>query len=214
MGMAPETTERVFEPFFTTKPEGKGTGLGLSQVYGFVQQSGGRIAIDSLLGKGTAVRIYLPLVSAEAGSVEKVSSNPTRAYSASEAILVVEDDPDVAEIVLSILNDAGYSTYLANNSREALSLLNTAREVDLLFTDLIMPGGMNGVELARAARELRPAMKILLTSGYTAVAGVGEAATREGFPLILKPYRQHELVDIIRTVLDGRINHTPRETAA
>jgi signal transduction histidine kinase/FixJ family two-component response regulator len=201
-GMSPEVIDRVFEPFFTTKPEGKGTGLGLSQVYGFVQQSGGRIAIETELGKGTAIHIYLPLVEGKKDGVEHCRTKQTTRTAGSETILVVDDDADVREIVVSMLEHAGYKIKIASNGVEALSVLKTDQVVDLLFTDLVMPGGITGIRLARAAQELRSGINILLTSGYTAAAGITDEAMRDGFPLVLKPYRQHELIASIRSVLD------------
>ena len=203
LGMTTETRERVFEPFFTTKAEGKGTGLGLSQVYGFVKQSGGRILVESAVGTGTAVQIYLPLVSGEEVGVEEVDTKRANVKIPSATILAVEDDTDVADIVLSVLNEAGFDTHVARSGNDALAFLDAGSSVDLLFTDLVMPGGMNGIELARAARGRRPGLKVLLTSGYAAAAGVTDDASRHGFPLILKPYRQHELIEVIRTLLDG-----------
>jgi signal transduction histidine kinase/FixJ family two-component response regulator len=201
-GMSPDVVDRVFEPFFTTKPEGKGTGLGLSQVYGFVQQSGGRIAIETELGKGTAIHIYLPLVEGKKDSVEHCQTKQSTRTAGSETILVVDDDADVREIIVSMLEHAGYKIKIASNGVEALSVLKTDQVVDLLFTDLVMPGGITGVQLAHAAQELRPGINILLTSGYTAAAGITDDAMRDGFPLVLKPYRQHELITSIRSVLD------------
>lgn len=208
-GMPADIVDRVFEPFFTTKPDGKGAGLGLSQVYGFVQQSDGGVAIDTELGRGTAIRIYLPLIAAEETRVEQVGSPRTRLSTGSETILVVEDDLEVAEIVLSMLQGAGYRTLAANSGADALSILDTDDDIDLLFTDLVMPGGISGIELARTARERRPGIKVLLASGYTAAPGVKDEATRDGIPFVLKPYRQHDLVAIIRTVLDGAAMDAP-----
>lgn len=203
-GMSPAIVERVFEPFFTTKPAGKGTGLGLSQVYGFVQQSGGRIAIKSAPGKGTAVRIYLPLATGEEAPPDHPGLNQDAIHTGSETILVVEDDSDVTEIVLSMLENAGYRVLTAANALAALSILESNRDVDLLFTDLVMPGGISGAELARTVRELYPNIKLLLTSGYTTAPDVVEEAARDGVLFVLKPYRQRELLTTVRVVLDGR----------
>jgi CheY-like chemotaxis protein len=201
-GMPAELVERAFEPFFTTKPIGKGTGLGLSQVYGFVRQSDGRVELESCLGKGTAVRIYLPLHSAPSRpEPERETAEPAPQSAAAETILVVEDDPDVRDIALSNLEDLGYRTLVAPNGAEALAMLSRTPEVDLLFTDLVMPGGVSGRELARAACRLRPGLKVLLTSGY-AVPSEDDGA-HEDFPLIPKPYRQRDLAAKIRDVLDG-----------
>ena len=201
-GMPPEVVERAFEPFFTTKAAGKGTGLGLSQVYGFVRQSGGRVAIDSETGAGTTIRIYLPLVSGTgARSDQGVERTGTAPILGSETILVVEDDPDVVEVALSLLAGLGYRTVLARNGAEALAILDSTEELDLLFTDLVMPGGISGTDLARAARERRPGIKVLLTSGYAALEQADDVAQQE-LPFISKPYRQQSLAATIRTVLD------------
>jgi signal transduction histidine kinase len=204
-GMAPETVARVFEPFFTTKAVGKGTGLGLSQVYGFVKQSGGHIEIESAPAAGTTVRLYLPLAEGEAASRPSFRENRAAQDGAvgSETVLVVEDDPDVLEMVLTSLNDLGYRTIVARNGAEAMAVLESATPIDLLFTDLVMPGGIGGAVLAREARRLRPDIKILLTSGYSA----RPAAAGDGLPgdsqLISKPYRQRELALKIRAVLES-----------
>ncbi|HJU20067.1 MAG TPA: ATP-binding protein [Stellaceae bacterium] len=201
-GMPAELVGRAFEPFFTTKPMGKGTGLGLSQVYGFVRQSDGRVELESGLGKGTAVRIYLPLHSAPPRPTPgREAAEPAPRSAAAETILVVEDDPDVRDIALSNLEGLGYRTLVAQNGAEALAMLNRNPEVDLLFTDLVMPGGVSGRELARAACRLRPGLKILLTSGYAAPSE--DDGAHEDFPLIPKPYRQRDLAAKIRDVLDG-----------
>ena len=200
-GMTPEVADRVFEPFFTTKPQGKGTGLGLSQVYGFVEQSGGRVVIDTAVGQGTAVQIFLPATTGSSMMAE-VHSKEISKTSASETILVVEDDPDVAEIVVSMLQTAGYHILTARNGAEALKKISGPEQIDLVFTDLVMPGGMSGMELARAARKSRPGLKVLLTSGYAANTGAADEVARDGLAIIVKPYRYNDLITILRSVLD------------
>jgi signal transduction histidine kinase/CheY-like chemotaxis protein len=204
-GMPAEIVERVFEPFFTTKPPGKGTGLGLSQVYGFVRQSGGRIELDSSPGQGTAVRIYLPLSGKSQpgpGLVDPAGAEPATHNAGSETILIVEDDADVLDIALSMLDHLGYRTHVAHNGAEALELLARTSDVDLLFADLVMPGGIGGAVLARAARELRPDLKILLTSGHMTMDAAVDAHSHEGFALIRKPYHRSDLAVAVRSVLD------------
>jgi len=206
---------RVFDPFFTTKPVGKGTGLGLSQVHGFVHQSGGRIEIDSAPDKGTRVRLYLPLISGENAKPEHTSHEDIIPQTGAETILIVEDDPDVTEMILASLESLGYRVLHAGNGREALAVLQRNKQVDLLFTDLVMPGGMSGTQLIAAARQIRPQLKVLLTSGYAAhPAAVTDDGLREELPLISKPYQLRDLAAAIRAVLAGSSTlPRPREPA-
>jgi signal transduction histidine kinase/ActR/RegA family two-component response regulator len=202
-GISSDIVERVFEPFFTTKPEGKGTGLGLSQIYGFVKQSGGSIALKSDPGHGTSVSLYLPLTKRSEEIVEAFAESAVSRTSGSETILVVEDNTDVAEVVVSMLETVGYNVLVADNAASALSILEKRHRVDLLFTDLVMPGRMNGLQLARAAKKLRPEIKVALASGYAGSAGFPDEAGCEGFLFIQKPYRQNNLTASIRSALDG-----------
>jgi PAS domain S-box-containing protein len=208
-GMDADVLARAFEPFYTTKDIGKGTGLGLSQVYGFAKQSGGGALIESRPGFGTTVRIYLPRkegVVADQGEEragELFAAPPVRA-----TVLVVEDDPDVREMVVAVLSDLGYRTLVAPTGPEALALLRNENSVDLLFTDIVMPAGMSGIDLARAANRLRPDLKVLLTSGY---AGAVRAAPsdRPEFPLLAKPYQVPALETKLREVL-GQVRQSRR----
>jgi CheY-like chemotaxis protein len=152
-GMPPEILERVFEPFFTTKEVGKGTGLGLSQVYGFVNQSGGQVRLDSVVGRGTRVRLYLPAETQARPEAERAAA--TLAEGGHETILLVEDHAEVRAMAESILVELGYRVVLARTGVEALDILIAGEPVDLLFTDVVMPGGLNGLELAREARGSR-----------------------------------------------------------
>ncbi len=201
-GMSADVVERAFEPFYTTKEVGKGTGLGLSQVYGFAKQSGGAARIESTVGKGTTVRIHIPRAErqAESGAISQEGLRKTTPARAK--ILVVEDDPDVREMIVGILSDLGYQTLVATNGPEALAILNQDRSVDLLFTDIVMPAGMSGTELARQASCLRPDLKVLLSSGYTREANQRRLARAE-FPFIAKPYRPTTLGKKLEEVLAG-----------
>ena len=201
-GMSPAVMARAFEPFFTTKGEGRGTGLGLSQVYGWVKQSGGHIKIYSELGHGTTIKLYLPRAGLNARSAA-VQAEPAEApVPGSEKVLVVEDNPKVRATVLRQLADLGYSTLQAEDGESALDLVRAGTPFDLLLTDVVMPGGMTGYELAEQARSLRPGLRILFTSGYTELAAASTQPGRPG-PLLSKPYRKRDLGKAVRAVLDG-----------
>jgi PAS domain S-box-containing protein len=198
-GMPPEVRDRVFEPFFTTKEVGKGTGLGLSMVYGFVRQSGGYIAVDSAPDAGTTVALYLPKATQEPDA--EVNANPTPAIpGGSERILVVDDNEDLLNVTSAKLTAFGYRVLCARNSVEAIQILESGREIDLLFSDVVMPNGMNGVELAREARRLNKGIKVLLTSGYAGNVLEQHGALDE-FPIIDKPYRLADLAWRLRSIL-------------
>ncbi|MBV8504422.1 MAG: PAS domain S-box protein [Alphaproteobacteria bacterium] len=201
-GMTADVLERAFEPFYTTKEVGKGTGLGLSQVYGFAKQSGGGARIESKVGKGTTVRIYIPRADGQAASGADQHEDLHETPPAAATILVVEDDPDVREMIVGILSDLGYQTLVATNGPEALAILNDGHSVDLLFTDIVMPAGMSGTDLARQASRLRPDLKVLLSSGYTREANQWRSARAE-FPFIAKPYRPTTLGKKLEAVLAG-----------
>ncbi|HEY1386447.1 MAG TPA: PAS domain-containing protein [Dongiaceae bacterium] len=202
-GMSAEVMERCFEPFYTTKGVEKGTGLGLSMVYGFVKQSGGHIKIYSELGHGTSVKIYLPRAG-EDGVTARAATAGASATTGSELILMVEDNKDLRTVAVKQLSDLGYRTLEADNARIALQMLAAHPEIDLLFTDIIMPGGMTGTELAREARRLYPRLRILLTSGYTARAMANGFHDIEGLELLNKPFRKRDLAQKLRSVLDRR----------
>ncbi len=199
-GMPAETLERIFEPFYTTKEVGKGSGLGLAQVWGFVTQSGGRISVDSALGRGTTFTLLLPVTEMAPAAAAKPEAAPTLQRGA-EKILVVEDDDDVRVMTAATLQELGYDTVIARDGAEALATLDKGEAIALLFSDYVMPG-MTGAELARAAREQRPDLKVLLTSGYAKHAELRDGNSADGFPLLAKPYRVEELATKIRTVLE------------
>jgi signal transduction histidine kinase len=200
-GMARAVSEKAFEPFFTTKETGKGSGLGLSQVYGFVRQSGGFVTLDSQEGQGTEVVMYLP-PSGQPTSARQVHierSDPKRGRG--ENILLVEDDPSLLAVTIEMLNGLGYHVITASDATGALEILKRGDRVDLVFTDVVMPGGRTGVQLAVEARAMRPDIKVLLTSGYT-----GEALARhqtEALPLIEKPFREEELAARLRELMEA-----------
>jgi signal transduction histidine kinase/ActR/RegA family two-component response regulator len=189
----------VFEPFFTTKDVDKGSGLGLSMVYGFVKQSNGHIKIYSEEGHGTTVRIYLPQVAGIAEPAEAASTSSIEG--GHETILVVEDDSLVRTFVVGQIQSLGYATLAAVNAAEALVVINGPQEVDLLFTDMIMPGSMNGRQLADAALQQRASLKILFTSGYSNEAIIHHGHLDAGVLLLAKPYRKSDLARMIRTAL-------------
>jgi PAS domain S-box-containing protein len=199
-GMTPDVLARAFEPFFTTKEVGKGSGLGLSQVYGFVAQSGGHVAIDSTLGAGTTVTLYLPAVPA---IVEGQATAATALQSAAIGrVLVVEDDPEVLDVTVERLRRMGYEVLTAGDGPAALAVLRREAEIDILFSDIVMPRGMNGVELARTALRLRPQLRVLLASGYpmSALSATQGITADTGFAFLSKPYRGAELADALRAL--------------
>ena len=205
VGMPPEVVLRAFEPFFTTKDIGKGTGLGLSMVYGFVRQSNGHVAIQSAEGEGTTVRIYLPI--AETGVIETPAGGTSLAESrsGSETLLVVEDDADVRALAVSVLGDLGYKVLEAPTGDAALPLLMAHPDIDLLFTDVVMPGSLSGVDLAQRARKHRPALRVVLTTGY-ASGLIDRERFVEAVEILRKPYRPADLAETIRSTLDrGRV---------
>ncbi|SAK56660.1 hybrid sensor histidine kinase/response regulator [Caballeronia ptereochthonis] len=198
-GMSPEVIERAFEPFFTTKAEGEGTGLGLSMAYGFVKQSGGHIRIYSEVGHGTTVRIYLPRSLADAYEPAPRWNSPMTG--GSETVLVVEDDKKVQATVIEMLAELGYSVLKADNAEQALAVLSSGVHIDLLFTDVVMPGSLKSPEMARRAVQIQPHIHVLFTSGYTQNAIVHGGRLDPGVQLLSKPYSREELAFKIRRVL-------------
>ncbi|MBK5655404.1 MULTISPECIES: CHASE3 domain-containing protein [unclassified Bradyrhizobium] len=197
-GMSQAVQDKVFEPFFTTKEVGKGSGLGMSMVYGFVKQSGGHIKIYSEQGHGTTIKLYLPPAR---GQVEVEAPPPEPVRRGSEVILVVEDDQLVRNYVVTQLANLGYKTIAVPDARAALALVDKGEKFDLLFTDVIMPGGMNGRQLADEVRKRRPGIKVLYTSGYTENAIVHHGRLDEGVLLLAKPYRKAQLASMLQQAL-------------
>jgi CheY-like chemotaxis protein len=200
--MGPEVLEHVFEPFFTTKEVGRGTGLGLSQVYGFVRQSGGYVRIYSEPGQGTTVKLYLPRALAEEAAEPTPSGEAQPSLHGDERILVLEDHHDLRAYSVSILRELGYEVLEAADGAEALALLNADPGVDLLFTDVVLPGGLNGRQVADEAVRRRPGLKVLFTTGYTRNAIVHNGTLDPGVHLISKPFAFADLAAKVRTVLD------------
>ena len=196
-GMSADVRQKVFEPFYTTKEVGRGSGLGLSQVYGFVSQSGGQIDIDSQPGEGATFTLRLPITEERPGREEH--AEPLEMMpSGSERVLIVEDDPAVLSVCLDMLEGLGYRCDVAIDAPGALARLEADSSFEVLFSDVVMPGGVNGIELARRAQRIKPSLRILLTSGY-----VGESALEEvhDFEVIEKPYRKSDLAERLRTVI-------------
>lgn len=201
-GIPSAIIDNVFEPFFTTKPEGKGSGLGLSMVYGFIKQSGGHVKIYSESDQGTTVKLYLPRVH-EAEDVA-VGPEPVDASGGTETILVVEDDEEVRTTVTEMLRDLGYKVLTAKDATSAYPILESGVKIDLLFTDVVMPGPLRSPELARKARERIPGIAVLFTSGYTENAIVHGGRLDPGVNLLTKPYSRQALARRIRDALNRR----------
>src|SRR5690242_2545643 len=203
VGMARETVAHAFEPFFTTKEIGQGTGLGLSQVYGFIKQSGGHVKIYSEVGEGTTVKLYLP----RHRGAENVIDERPEAYQLprgrSELVLVVEDDPDVRDYTVEMVGDLGYSVLSAPDGASALRLLDSHRQVSLLFTDVGLPGGMNGRQLAEQALRRQPRLKALYTTGYARNAILNQGRLDPAVEVVFKPFTYSDLATKIRQVLEN-----------
>ena len=206
-GMAPEVIARAFEPFYTTKPEGRGTGLGLSMAYGFMKQTGGHIKLYSEPGEGTTVKLYLPRsMEEEAQRVETLHEPVT---GGTETILVVEDDPNVRATVVDTLTELGYNVLKSADAQSALNVLESGVHVDLLFSDVVMPGPLRSVDMARRAREMLPSLEVLFTSGYTENAIVHGGRLDAGVALISKPYRRDALARKVRSMLRTEQSQPP-----
>lgn len=211
-GMSSDMLEQVFEPFFTTKPEGEGTGLGLSMVHGFVKQSGGHIKVYSEVGVGTTFKIYLPRVlEAEA---REISLRDKPAEGGAETVLIVEDDPAVQAIAVDMLSSLGYKVLKAMDGQSALSILRSGIPIDLLFTDVVMPGPVRSPDLARQAQVIMPGIAVLFTSGYTQNAIVHGGRLDPGVELISKPYLREDLARKVRHVLDKAKTAAPAQPDA
>jgi CheY-like chemotaxis protein len=204
--MSPEVLAQAFDPFFSTKPEGKGSGLGLSMVYGFARQSGGHVKIYSEQGSGTTVKLYLP----RSTDVEDAPApmEMRAVVGGQETILVAEDDDGVRATVVEMLSELGYRVLKANDAASALSIIDSGLQIDLLFTDVVMPGALRSPELARKARERLPGIAVLFTSGYTENAIVHGGRLDAGVDLLGKPYTREALARKVRHVLANRQHQT------
>ena len=201
-GMAPDVLARAFDPFFTTKPIGMGTGLGLSMIYGFARQSGGQVRINSELGRGTAVRLYLPRHATDESSaaVSEAAEPPNRA-GAREAVLVIDDEPTVRMLICDALTELGYVTIEAEDGPSGLQVVQSHARVDLLITDVGLPGGLNGRQVADAARARRPDLKVLFITGYADKAAAGSTLLSHGMQVMTKPFSFVALAAKIRLML-------------
>jgi PAS domain S-box-containing protein len=201
-GMPPQVMERVFEPFFTTKPPGEGTGLGLSMVHGFVKQSGGHITVFSEVGRGTTIRICLPRSRMLENELLDLAKEATTG--GTEVILLVEDDENVRATTADMLTDLGYRVLQACDVDDAVAIIESGASIDLLFTDVVMPGALGSLELAQQAQRRWPGLPVLFTSGYTDKAIVNRACLDGGVELLPKPYTQDELARKLRKVLSAK----------
>jgi CheY-like chemotaxis protein len=203
-GMPPEVVARAFEPFFTTKPTGQGTGLGLSMIYGFAKQSGGQVRIDSRVGEGTTVRIYLPRHLGEAdAAVRQPAPAEAAAPASGETILIVDDDPAVRMLITEALGDVGYTMIEVTDGAAGLKVLRSDVRIDLLVTDVGLPGGLNGRQMADAARLGRPDLKVLFITGYAESAAIGKDELEPGMHLMTKPFTMAALAGRVRAVIAG-----------
>jgi signal transduction histidine kinase len=201
-GMSDEVMARVFEPFFTTKEVGKGTGLGLSMVYGFVKQSGGHLRIESSLGRGTTVTLYLPRFIGTVSEEEAIAQPPAMPAKSGETVLVVEDDPEVRAHTCDVLAELGYAIIAVGDGLSAIAIIDGDRAFDLIFTDVVLPGSLNGRDIAVHARSVRPATPILFTSGYARETIVQNERLEDGVELLSKPFNYGDLASKVRSAID------------
>jgi len=204
-GMDEVTQERIFEPFFTTKPEGKGTGLGMSMVYGFVKRYGGYIKVYSERGVGTAMHLYLPCSTDIEATIKVDNEDEGYLPTGTETILIVDDEDDLLQLANQYLSGLGYQTRLATSAAQALEILEAGEEIHLLFSDVVMPGGINGYELAQQATKQWPDLKVLMTSGFTSKTMNQNGLANFSAYLLNKPYRVGELAQRVRLVLDEEV---------
>jgi CheY-like chemotaxis protein len=202
-GMSPEVSARAFDPFFTTKPLGQGTGLGLSMVHGFVRQSGGQVRIYSEVGKGTTMCVYLPRFAGDLETVEGARATGGGEAVHGETVLVIDDEEIVRELIVDVLEEVGFRVLQAADGASGLKILQSDVRIDLLVTDVGLPGGVNGRQVADAARLSRPDLRVLFITGYAENAVLGNGYLDEGMEVITKPFAMSELVARARDILDG-----------
>ena len=202
-GMTPEVIARAFDPFFTTKPLGEGTGLGLSMIYGFARQSGGQVRIYSELGRGTTMCLYLPRDQAPAERRSEAVERAVAPQGDGEVVLVIDDEPTVRMLIGEVLDEAGYTCLEASDGPSGLKILESAARIDLLITDVGLPGGMNGRQIADAARRLRPELKVLFITGYAENAAIGNGHLAVGMEVLTKPFAMDALARRIRSLVQG-----------
>jgi PAS domain S-box-containing protein len=202
-GMSPEVISRAFDPFFTTKPIGQGTGLGLSMIHGFVRQSGGQVRVYSELGKGTTMCLYLPRFVGDAEAPENLDLPNADDSGHGETVLVIDDEPNVRMLMVEVLQEAGYRTIEASDGPSGLKLLQSAVRIDLLITDVGLPGGINGRQVADAARATRPKLKVLFVTGYAENAAIGNGHLDAGMQVITKPFAMTALAAKVHEIIDG-----------
>jgi CheY-like chemotaxis protein len=202
-GMTPEVVSRAFDPFFTTKPLGMGTGLGLSMVYGFARQSNGQVRIYSEIGQGTTMCIYLPRQFGQEGEVESPQQSATSSTGQGKTVLVVDDEPTVRMLVGEVLKELGHTAIEMSDGPSGLAVLQSAMAIDLLITDVGLPGGMTGRQVADAGRAVRPGLKVLFITGYAENAAIGNGHLEPGMQVLTKPFAIHELTRRIEQLIEA-----------
>lgn len=202
-GMTPDVITRAFDPFFTTKPIGQGTGLGLSMIHGFVRQSGGQVRIYSEVGHGTTVCLYLPRFVGEIDEPELAPVEVGAEAGQGETILVIDDEATIRMLMIDVLEEAGYRVVEAGDGPSGLKILQSDMRIDLLITDVGLPGGMNGRQVADAARATRPELKVLFVTGYAENAVVGNGHLDVGMAVITKPFEINALAARVRDIVEG-----------
>jgi CheY-like chemotaxis protein len=201
--MTPEIQAQVFDPFFTTKPMGQGTGLGLSMIHGFVRQSGGQVRIYSEVGKGTTMCLYLPRYLGEIGGGEEVLEQAVAEGGHGETVLIIDDEETIRMLVAEVLGEAGYRVIEAPDGPSGLDILRSDRRIDLLISDVGLPGGMNGRQVADAARETRPELKVLFITGYAENAAVGNGLLAPGMEVMTKPFAMADLAVKVHEMIEA-----------
>jgi CheY-like chemotaxis protein len=201
VGMPPDVATHVFEPFFTTKPLGVGTGLGLSMVYGFVRQSGGQVTVDSEVGKGSTISMYLPRSDHEEAAAEENAPTPALPATTGDTVVVVDDEAMIRMLIVDVLQDLGYLVLEASTGAAGLKAIQSSARIDLLITDVGLPGGMNGRQLADAARQARPNLQVLFITGYAEASIAGKGSLAPDMHVLTKPFTTEALANKIGNVL-------------